>query len=233
MINNFSVDLISDLNLTDTDTFDWTGKQTSLFCVVAGNISNDLKVLEETLLNISNNYLGILFIDGSLEHEHLRDYEIRVEEIKEICNNINNVVYLHNHAVILNDIAFIGCNGWYGNRKDSNCIDELIYLEKYRSEDLSYVSMCIKKFQNSDEIKKIVIVSNSIPNERLTFNNSSVKFPEELNLSLWLLFDRDQKVTSWLFGTNIMSIDVNILNRHYVNNSGISGLIYQPKRITF
>jgi len=231
MHNTFSVDLISDLNLTDTDIFEWTGKQTSLFCVVAGNISNNLKVLERTLTHLGDNYRGVLFIDGSLEHDNLQDYYTRVQEIKEICSKINNVVYLHNHVVVLNGIAFVGCNGWYGNRKQSNCIEELEYLENYRSEDISYVSMSIRKLQHSEDVKKIVIVSNSIPSDYLTFNSPNVKFPKELNLSLSLLFDNEHKIDKWLFGTNDMSIDVTLSDRQYVNNPVISGLVYQPKRI--
>ena len=232
MHNTFSVDLISDLNLTDTDIFEWTGKQTSLFCVVAGNISNNLKILERTLSHLGDNYRGVLFIDGSLEHDNLKDYYTRVQEIKDICSKINNVVYLHNHVVILNGVAFVGCNGWYGNRKQSNIIEEIEYLENYRSEDISYVSMSIRKLQHSEDVKKIVIVSNSIPSDYLTFNSPNVTFPKELNLSLSLLFDNEHKIDKWLFGTDDMSIDVTLSDRQYVNNPVISGLLYQPKRIS-
>lgn len=231
MHNTFSVDLISDLNLTDSDTFEWTGKQTSLFCVVAGNVSNDLKVLEKTLEHLGDNYRGVLFIDGSLEHKNLNDYYDTVEEIKEICNKLNNVVYLHNHVVVLNGVAFIGCNGWYGNRKDSNCIEEIEYLEKYRSEDLSYLSMSIKKLQYSEDVKKIVIISNSMPSDHLSFNSPNTKFPAELNLSLSLLFDGQHKIEKWLFGTNDITVDVDLSFRKYVNNPVVPGLVYQPKRI--
>lgn len=231
MHNTFSVDLISDLNLTDTDIFEWTGKQTSLFCIVAGNVSSDLKVLERTLSHLGDNYRGVLFIDGSLEHEYVQDYYERVEEIKDICENVQNVVYLHNHAVVLNGVAFIGCNGWYGNRKQANCIEEIEFLEQYRSEDLSYLSMSIKKFQYLDDVEKIVIVSNSMPSDYLSFNSPNTKFPSELNLSLSLLFDGEHKIDKWLFGTNDIIVDVNLSFRKYVNNPMIPGLIYQPKRI--
>lgn len=231
MLNTFSVDLISDLNLTDNDTFEWAGKQTSLFCVVAGNVSSDLTILERTLDHLGNNYRGVLFIDGSLEHENLQDYYERVEQIKQICDKLNNVVYLHNHVVILNGVAFIGCNGWYGNRKQSNCIEEIEYLEKYRSEDLTYLSMSIKKLQHNDDVKKIVVVSNSMPSDYLSFKSPNTKFPNELNLSLSLLFDGEHKIEKWLFGTNDITVDVSLSFRKYINNPVISGLVYQPKRI--
>ena len=34
-------DIISDLNLSIDDTFTWEDKPTSLYCIVAGNVSND------------------------------------------------------------------------------------------------------------------------------------------------------------------------------------------------
>lgn len=231
MLNTFSVDLISDLNLTDTDTFEWAGKQTSLFCVVAGNVSSDLTILERTLDHLGNNYRGVLFIDGSLEHENLLNYYERVDQIKHICDKLNNVVYLHNHVVILNGVAFIGCNGWYGNRKQSNCIEEIEYLEKYRSEDLTYLSMSIKKLQHNDDVKKIVVVSNSMPSDYLGFKSPNTKFPNELNLSLSLLFDGEHKIEKWLFGTNDITVDVSLSFRKYINNPVVPGLVYQPKRI--
>jgi hypothetical protein len=231
MNDDFSIDLISDLNLTDSDMFDWDGKSTSLFCVVAGNVSNDLLVLENTLEHLSNSYRGVFFIDGSLEHTRLEDYGNRIEQIREICQRLNNVVYLHNHLVILNNVAFIGCNGWYGNRKDITSIEDLEYLEEYRSDDLGYLSLSIKRVQHMSEVKKVVIITNSIPGEYFAFNSPNVDLPEKFNLSLSLLFDNNSKIKKWLFGTSDITVDVNINDRQYVNNPVTSGLLYFPKKI--
>jgi len=231
MNDDFSIDLISDLNLTDSDIFDWEGKSTSLFCVVAGNVSDDLLVLEDTLGHLSNSYRGVFFIDGSLEHTRLEDYNIRVEEIKNMCQRLSNVVYLHNHLVILNGIAFIGCNGWYGNRKNITCIEDLEFLDEYRSDDLSYLSLSIKRVQSMDEVKKVVIITNSIPGEYFGFNSPNVDLPTELNLSLSLLFDNNSKIKKWLFGTNDLTVDVELNDRQFVNNPVVNGLLYFPKKI--
>jgi len=231
MFENFAVDLISDLNLTDLDHFDWTGKSTSLFCVVAGNVSDDMTVLRTTLQHLGDNYRGVLFIDGSLEHKNLEDYEDRVEQIKEICDDLQNVVYIHNHIVILNHVAFVGCNGWYGNRKTLEAAEDLDYLKRYRSDDIGYLSVTIKQLQDNPDCRKIVLVTNSIPSEYLGFNSPHVNVPPELNLSLCLLFDRGEKVTKWLFGTTDIDVDVELNNRQYVNNPVKPGLLYWPKRI--
>lgn len=231
MNDDFSIDLISDLNLTDSDMFDWEGKSTSLFCVVAGNVSDDLLVLENTLEHLSNSYRGVFFIDGSLEHTCLEDYNIRVEKIKDICQRLSNVVYLHNHLVILNGIAFIGCNGWYGNRKNITCIEDLDFMDEYRSDDLSYLSLSIKRVQSMSEVKKVVIITNSIPGEYFGFNSPNVNLPSELNLSLSLLFDNNSKIKKWLFGTSDLTVDVEINDRQFVNNPVVNGLLYFPKKI--
>ena len=231
MHDTLSIDLISDLNLTDSDMFEWEGKSTSLFCVVAGNISDDMLVLENALEHLSNSYRGVFFIDGSLEHIRLEDYDIKIDQIKQICEKLNNVVYLHNHLVILNGVAFIGCNGWYGNRKSLTNIEDLDYIDRFRSEDLGYLGNSIKRVQAMDEVKKVVIISNSMPGEYFGFNSPNVEFPNELNLSLGLLFDKKSKIKKWVFGTNDLVVDVEINDRQYVNNPVIPGLLYFPKKI--
>ena len=62
-------DVISDLFLTPEESFNWEGKATSLYCVIAGNISNDVKVITQTLRHLSRFYQGIFYIDGY--HEQL------------------------------------------------------------------------------------------------------------------------------------------------------------------
>jgi hypothetical protein len=232
MSGPFCVDLISDLNLSDDDEFDWEGKSTSLFCVVAGNVSSDLEVLRKTLTNLSNNYRGVFYIDGSLEHPELQNYDIRINEIRKICDSIDNVVYLHNHVVILNTVAFVGCNGWYGNRKNIQEIEDLDFIEHFKNEDLNYLSNTIKQLQTHLDVSKIVMVSNSIPSEYLTFNSPKIDFPSESNLAISLLFDYGVKVKTWLFGTDDIVVDVEVGTRKFVNNPVVPGLLYWPKRVT-
>ena len=231
MNDSFTIDLISDLNLTETDQFDWTGKATSLFCVVAGNVSDDLDVLRRTLDHLSSNYHGVFFIDGSLEHNELQNYEIRVLEIKELCDSLNNVVYLHNHVVILNNIAFIGSNGWYGNRHIYREIEDESYVLAYRTADLAYLSNSIKRLQHNKEVKRIVMVTNSLPNQQMAFGSPHIELPPELYPSLSLIFDETHKVRKWLFGTRDITVDVDVDRIQYANNPVQPNILYWPKRI--
>lgn len=231
MNDAYFVDLISDLNLSETDQFDWTGKASSLFCVVAGNVSDDLTVLGNTLRHLSENYRGVFFIDGSLEHVNLEDYESRILAIKELCDNIEGVVYMHNHVVILNGVAFLGINGWYGNRKHLDTYEDLEYIERYLSEDVEYLSVSIKKLQSHQDVRKIVVVTNSMPSEYLGFNSPKVTFKGHLKPAVGLIFDTNYKVSNWLFGTNDIEVDVVLADRRYVNNPVVPGVLYFPKRI--
>lgn len=232
MTTPFTVDLISDLNLEDHHLFDWTGKSTSLFCVVAGNISSDLGVVRRVLQHLGDCYRGVFYIDGSLEHSVLKDYEDRVSDISRICREIEPVIYLHNHVVILNGYAFAGINGWYGNRETtSNLLDEAL-AEEYRHIDQIYLNSTIKKLQDYEEVKQIVIISNSIPTEYLNYGSSRVEFPEKLGPSLCLLADSRHLVNNWLFGSSPILVDAVVNDRRYCNNcSEGPGSPYWPKRI--
>jgi hypothetical protein len=181
MAEPFTVDLISDLNLSEHDQFDWTGKPTSLFCVVAGNISSDTKVIQRVLEHLGDCYRGVFYIDGPTEHPNLRLYNGRTAEIKRICADIEPVIYLHNHVIILNGYAFVGCNGWYGNR-DANNIIELRLVEEYRMDDLAYLTNSVKRLQEYAEVKQIIIVTNSIPTEYLSYNSPKLSFQEKICL---------------------------------------------------
>ena len=54
----FTFDLISDLHLGPTDTFDWTGLATSPLCVVAGDISMDVEIVRETLEHLGKYFMS-------------------------------------------------------------------------------------------------------------------------------------------------------------------------------
>jgi hypothetical protein len=226
----YSVDLISDLNLSDTDHFDWTGKPTSLFCVIAGNVSSDLVVLERTLAHLSGMYRGIFYIDGAIEHPNPVDYYETVDKIKKICSKLKGVLYLHNHIVILNDLAIVACNGWYGNGDYHPKFGEII--DHYRLEDAAYLSNSLKKLQTHDEVRKIMVLSHSMPSQLLVFRDAiNSKFPEKFGPSVSLLFDEKHKVKYWLFGTDNISIDMMLNNRHFANNPAVTNIPYWPKRI--
>lgn len=227
----FSVDLISDLNLESLDGFDWDGKATSLFCVVAGNLSDDLDVIEGALKILISYYRGVMYIDGNFEHPDLLEYEARCRQIKQICKENPGCVYLHNHVVILNNVAFIGVNGWNDNRHQFRSVEELEIVDTLRNEDVSYLLTSIKTIQLHPEAKKIILISNSLPSKTLTFDEPSFNPDTKTEPILGLLSDTEKKISAWLFGSYQNTIDVVFANRRYVNNPHFISGVYVPKRI--
>lgn len=227
----FSVDLISDLYIDKSEQFDWTGKSTSLFCVVAGNLSDDLYVIKHTLEHLSNLYRGVFYIDGAFEHLDLDNHENFVEQLQDICKSLNNVVYMHNQVVVLNNYAFIGVNGWYYNNPNITCIEDSARIEEFRNEDLGYLSSSIKNLQLHRDATKIIVVSASVPSEHFLFNDTKYPIHDTAEPALALLMDTDHKVSHWLYGgTEIVSDNIHN-RRRYLNNPRIKGQPYWPKRI--
>ena len=128
-------DIISDLYLSPTDTFNWDGKATSLYCIVAGNVSNDLKTIRKVLSHLGQYYQGVFYCLGSLEYEDCINIETRTKEIFKTCNTLRNVALLHHHVVIVESVAILGINGWYGNTVPTDPITNL-QIEIFRNEEI-------------------------------------------------------------------------------------------------
>lgn len=222
-------DIISDLSLTYKNKLDWEGKPTSLFCIIAGNITSDLKILEETLLHLSQQYHGVFFIDGPAEIGELHNHTERTEQIARITNSIQNIVYLHTNVVIVDGVALVGINGWFGNYMPTDEIDQ-IRLTYLMHEDVSYLNKTIEKLQLHVDVKKIVIISSSVPNTELFY--SDVPFvPDDDGLTVSLLEDTEHKVDKWVFGSSDKMVDATLGGINYVNNGCFGKTPYWPKRI--
>lgn len=225
----FSFDVISDLNLTEDSTFDWQGKPTSLYCVLAGNISSDLHVLYKTIKHLSKLYQGVFYIDGYIENNQVEDKDRVIDEISKMFLSIKNAVYLHNNVVVVEGVALVGVNGWYGNHPNNH--DEDIELRINRYDDLAYLQKTIEKLQLHIDVKQIVVISNSIPSIDLYFGEQPTIDPIEINLSYVLGFDTESKITTWIFGTHKKIVDTKINGINYYNNPCYNSNPYYPKRI--
>jgi len=222
-------DLISDLNLSPDDNFDWEGKATSLYCIIAGNISDDLRTIKQTLSHLSKFYQGIFYTLGSLEYHNTGDVAKRTEEIHKACRNIQNLALMHHHVVVIDGIAVIGANGWYGNTVYED--ETASIIEVHRNEDILYLKNTIERLQKHLDVKRIVVVSNSVPSIDLYFGEHPSTIDTQLNLSISLLADTENKVSHWLYGTYKKVVDTNINDINYINNSSFKRNPYWAKRI--
>ena len=228
---NIGFDVISDLNLDAEDSFDWENKATSLYLIIAGNISNDLRVIRQTLVHLSKFYRGIFYVPGSLEHDNMHLVKNRYREIFEICKSLNNVALLYRHVVVLDGIAILGATGWYGTKVDTTTALEKLHLHAQHVEDVSYIGLSLEKLQLHLDVKKIIIVTNCAPGPELFFGEEPAEIDDQIPLIQTLDHDSEHKVSTWIYGSYDKNVDTTIDNINYINNSYFKKSSYWSKRI--
>lgn len=219
-------DIIGDLYLDPEDSFDWEGKPTSLYCIVSGNISNDLRTIYQTLSHLSRFYQGVLYVPGLLEYKGF-EHESRTKEIMGICKKLPKVALLYQHVVVIDNIAIIGANGWNADNPDD--IDHA--LIKDRLDDIAYLNKSIATLQTHLDVKKIVIVTACIPKRQLYFGKIPDHVEDHLYPEYCLTSDTEMKVTHWIFGGVETFTDTVIGAVRYINNPYYNKRPYWPKRI--
>jgi len=224
-------DVISDLRLSPNDNFKWNNKATSLYCIVAGNVSSDTRTIIQTLGHLSKFYLGVFYIPGSLEYQDIVDVEYRTEELVAICDLLDNVAILFHNVVIIDGIAIVAINGW-GELPEDYQVENIQKLHE-REDDYLYLIKSVEKLQRHLDVKKIVVVSSIVPKKELYFGqepntNLSPMVPKFFNC---LQEDTEHKVSHWVFGTYENIVDVTLDNINYVNNSYYDRKNYWAKRI--
>lgn len=224
-----TIDIISDLNLNNKNDFDWDNRATSLFCIVSGNISSDLTIIEHVLDILDKSYKGVFYIDGKLEHKNIDDYDKTVSSIKAICEKKKNVIYLFNNLVILNSIALLACNGWFDSLDKDRNSDEYFKKHDFRVHDVGYVANTIKSLQRHKDVKKIILISGTVPLSKLRFTNSvnTTDFDGDICLTL----DTEKKVSTWIYGGTELVTDIFIDRVRFINNSKLDNQPYWPKAI--
>lgn len=223
-------DLISDLNLSPDDSFNWENKATSLYCLVAGNVSTDLRTILLTLNHLAKFYQGVFYAPGSLEFQGVENYNKRISEITTICKKIRNVALLHHHVVIIDGIAVLGCTGWYGD--ESNYEYEDVHKIN-RFEDIVYLKNSVEKLQKHLDVKKILVLTNSVPNKNLYFGEIPAEYESLPELSLVLGSDSESKISHWAYGSYKKIADTTVNGINYVCNPLVDSKkkTYYAKRI--
>ena len=223
-------DIISDLNLSPDDSFNWEGKVTSLYCVVAGNISSDLRTVTSVLTHLSKLYQGVFYTIGSLEYASVSNIEARTKDLLQICKKIRNVAVLHHHVVILDGVAILGCNGWYctATAPDS---ETSLQIRIHQLADITYLKNSIERLQRHPDVTNILLVTNSVPGPGLYFGEQPDNTEDHLAPDLVLYADTQTKITHWAFGTHTKIVDTEINGINYINNPKLTRNPYWAKRI--
>jgi hypothetical protein len=234
-------DLINDLNIDkwpSTNQISWQGLGTSLVAVIAGNISYDLDKSYQTVLDISKYYRHVLFVDGINEHNNQPNINNTRNNIREKFSKYRNISYLYRNPIVLDQVAFIGANGWtsfdFGEPTLSkqDCFYELtaqgipqdVIFEQWEMslEDTAYIGEKVAKLTKDDTIKKIVIVTNTIPIREIGLLEKTNPLESAITGSSFLkdIVSRDQnkKIDYWVFGNTKKKVFQKISNITFISN---------------
>jgi len=223
-------DLISDLFLSPDECFNWQNKATSLFCIVAGNISSNLSTVFQTLAHLGKHYQGVFYVPGTLEYEDSDSVIECTEKIKDLLSDLPNVCLLHQNVAIIDGVAIVGVNGW-NNVGDTFTVENLLQTAS-RHDDFNYLYGALEKLQRRPYVKKIIVVSNSVPHNSLYFGEIPIISNDQTPMYAALAGDTENKVSHWLFGTYEKNVDTHIDGIHFINNPYLHRLPYWSRRVS-
>lgn len=229
-MQDIGFDIIGELFIKPNDSFNWENKATSLYCIVTGNVSSDLRTLVQVLAHLSKSYQGVFYVPGMLEYETAENILDRATEIEQLCSQIPNVILLHQSVVVIDGVGIMGINGW-SEAGSSNSVSEMLNTAA-RYEDAKYLNDTLEKLQRHLDVKKIILVTNAVPNEDLYFGEEPFIVYDQIPLTEMLDVDTEKKVKHWVFGTYTKSVDTVINDIQYINNPYLGNKPYWPKRLT-
>ena len=258
----FTFDLISDLHVETWDNFDWTGQATSPYCVVAGDVCRDRKLLVDTLTHLGQCYPGgVFYIDGNDEHRYqLEEIGNSYYDLNQQIEKIKNVVYMQDNVVIINGVGFLATNAWWTYDFDPNLdFDQSLAFvrDHYRItdgaardivgvayRDATYLMNSVKKLQKHHEVQAIVVITHTVPGPWLAAHDIELANTWRFNglgniqIGRTLEEDTENKIHTWCFGHYHKSVDQDYMGVRYVSNPRGRGdtewcqTAYYPKRIT-
>jgi predicted phosphodiesterase len=272
-VMDMAFDLLSDLHLdTWPHVFDWTHRATSPYCILAGDVAADRRTVLRTLKHLGECYQAVFYIDGNEEHSHYwgrldQSYQLLEQRVK----GIRDVVYLQDNVVMINGVAILATNGWWGfdfdehqdvdstinwyQGKWQHMVDrnpsypasvsdqDVIWMIRRAINDAAYLVKSVTRLQTHGEVKKIIIVTHSVPFAHLISHDPDLvgdpRFSTMGNayMSDVLAADVAKKIHTWCFGHYHLGVDRVINGIRYVNNcqgragTRWSNLVYNPLRI--
>ena len=137
-------------------------------------------------------------------------------------------MFLHNNVVVIDGVALVGINGWYGNY-DATTPDDKFQVRAYRYEDIIYLEKTIERLQLHVDVRKIVVISSSLPSDTFYFGEQHAQDPD-LYPSYTLIYDTENKVSHWVYGSHKKEVDITLGNVNYLNNPCFDKKPYYPKR---
>jgi hypothetical protein len=202
----------------------------------------------------------VFYIDGNDEHySYLEDLGSSYNDLARRLKRIANVVYLQDNVVIVNGVAILGTNGWFGfdfdlgidaDQVDQWCqekyhmsADATKSIARLSNTDASYMISSVQRLQRHNDVKKIIMVTHTVPDPALIAHDieldGSMKFNTMGNRLMMqaMAADTENKIHTWCFGHYHGSVDQTRSGIRFVNNCrGRNGTmyskhVYHPQRI--
>lgn len=256
----FAFDLISDLHVDTWGAFDWEGQPTSTVCVVAGDVARDRQLLLKTLRHLGKIYQAVFYVDGNEEHiDTIENLGASYISLARSVSKIPNVVYLQDNVVVVEGVAILGTNGWWGYDFDFAINPEQVSLwaqEKYQISlqsaksigkmaitDAQYMINSVKRLQTHQDVKKIVMVTHTVPDPALIMHDIDLEGSMKFNVmgNRYMMqaaaADTENKIHTWCFGHYHGSVDQIRSGIRFINNcrgranTQYSKYVYYPQRI--
>jgi predicted phosphodiesterase len=258
---SLAFDLISDLHLETWSTeFDWTYQATSPVCIIAGDVCRDQDMLVRTLKHLGKCYQAVFYVDGNDEHyTQLEDLGHSYSNLTKRLRRIPNVVYLQDNVVIVDGIAILGTNGWWGfdfdlginSEQSAQWAQERYHINESATKgiarmsntDATYMISSVAKLQTHKEVQKIVMVTHTVPDPALIAHDIDLDGTMRFNtmgnrlMMQAMAADTENKIHTWCFGHYHGNIDQTRSGIRFVNNCRGRGdtpyakPVYYPQRI--
>jgi predicted phosphodiesterase len=256
----FAFDLISDLHIETWGAFDWTGQATSPVCIIAGDVCQDQALLLKTLKHLGTCYQAVFYIDGNAEHRnHMEHMDASYQFLSQQIERIPNVVYLQDNVIVIDGVAIVGTSGWWAfdfdlsvdvaesmlwyTERNELSVDTARSIAQTAVGDALYMSASIKRLQTHRDVKKIIMVTHTVPDPALVAHDVNLEGSPRMNtvgnryMMQALAADTEKKIHTWCFGHYHGTVDQVRSGVRFVNNcrgrknSLYSQHAYYPRRI--
>ena len=204
------------------------------YLIVAGDVSDNIDESISFLEKMDKEYKKIIFIDGN--HEHTDEYPYLLDTNK-VHNKIkdNRIHYLYDNPFIVDNTCIIGVCGWWDYTNNKN-INDLTYFKRWikhfgEKEERIFIDEVIKKanqeylnlkgyiekYEKDDNIKNIIIVTHTTPEEfdydEKELNELDTIINQELKK---LINSKYKKIKYWIYGHKHSETDRKFNNIHFL-----------------
>lgn len=219
-------DLVSDLHLDywKHNTKDWRGLGTSLYCVVAGDVSRNIHLTTSFLRHLSTAYKQVIFIEGNHEHnKQYHDLNAKEFELSDALRQIPNVTYLAENSCVIDGTAFVGAMGWWTfdfpavtGAGHLSVIEEFCARENFAMRDAMNIwntaqeqadnlGDIVASLQDEDDIDEIVMITHTVPRNDIIHPGIAGSLSDwgkigNSSMKQVLNYDYENKISTWCFG---------------------------------